>query len=63
MPAVTVSDITVLPRVSELPGARARKVKSITTAPQGFEGEGFTRQRSVTTHTLTAQVTLTTSKT
>jgi len=25
MPAVTVSDITVLPRVSEVPGAQARK--------------------------------------
>ena len=46
MPAVTVSDITVLPRVSELPGARARKVKSITTAPQGFEGEGFPVRRA-----------------
>ena len=46
MPAVTVSDITVLPRVSELPAARARKVKSITTAPQGFEGEGFPVRRA-----------------
>ena len=46
MPAVTVSDITVLPRVSELPGARARKIKSITTAPQGFEGEGFPVRRA-----------------
>jgi hypothetical protein len=46
MPAVTVSDITVLPRVSELPGARARKVKNITTAPQGFEGEGFPVRRA-----------------
>ena len=46
MPAVIVSDITVLPRVSELPGGRARKVKSITTAPQGFEGEGFPVRRA-----------------
>ena len=46
MPAVTVSDITVLPRVSEVPGAQARKVKSITTAPQGFEGEGFPVRRA-----------------
>ena len=46
MPAVTVGDITVLPRVSELPGARARKVKAITTAPQGFEGEGFPVRRA-----------------
>ncbi len=46
MPAVTVSDITVLPRVNEVTGARARKVKSITTAPQGFEGEGFPVRRA-----------------
>ena len=41
MPAVTVSDITVLPRISAGTHLRARSVKSITTAPQGFEGEGF----------------------
>ena len=41
MPAVTVADITVLPRVNEVIGARARTVKSITTAPQGYEGEAF----------------------
>jgi redox-sensitive bicupin YhaK (pirin superfamily) len=46
MPAVTVSDITVLPRVNEALGAQARKVKSITTAPQGFEGEGFPVRRA-----------------
>ena len=46
MPAVTVSDITVLPRVTDAPNARARRVKSITTAPQGFEGEGFPVRRA-----------------
>ena len=46
MPAVTASDITILPRVSELPGARARAVKSITTGPRGFEGEGFPVRRA-----------------
>ena len=46
MPAVTVADITVLPRVSEIVGARARSVKSVTTAPQGFEGEGFPVRRT-----------------
>jgi len=46
MPAVTVSDITILPRVSVAPGLRARTVKSITTAPQGFEGEGFPVRRA-----------------
>ena len=46
MPAVSVSDITVLPRVNEAPNARARTVKSISTAPQGFEGEGFPVRRA-----------------
>ena len=46
MPAVTVSDITVLPRISSAPGAQPRTVKSITTAPQGFEGEGFPVRRA-----------------
>ena len=46
MPAVTVNDITVLPRVTANPTAKARRVKSITTAPQGFEGEGFPVRRA-----------------
>ncbi len=46
MPAVTVSDITVLPRVVADPTARARRVKKITTAPQGYEGEGFPVRRA-----------------
>lgn len=46
MPAVTVKDITVLPRVSADPSLRARKVKSITTAPSGYEGEGFPVRRA-----------------
>ena len=47
MPAVTVSDITVLPRVP-LPGeaAVARPVRSVSTAPTGFEGEGFPVRRA-----------------
>ncbi|MDN5751237.1 MAG: pirin family protein [Pseudonocardia sp.] len=47
MPAVTVSDITVLPRVAE-PGEGAvdRPVRSVTTAPSGFEGEGFPVRRA-----------------
>jgi hypothetical protein len=42
MPAVTVDDITTLPRVT-VPGSEAvqRPVVSVTTAPQGLEGEGF----------------------
>jgi redox-sensitive bicupin YhaK (pirin superfamily) len=47
MPAVTVPDITVLPRVPE-PDAAAveRAVRSVTTAPSGFEGEGFPVRRA-----------------
>ncbi|NIR60081.1 MAG: pirin family protein, partial [Gammaproteobacteria bacterium] len=42
MPAVTVDNLLVLPRVAD-PGAEAadRGVRSVTTAPRGFEGEGF----------------------
>jgi redox-sensitive bicupin YhaK (pirin superfamily) len=46
MPAVTVKDITVLPRVTADPTLRARKIKSVTTAPSGFEGEGFPVRRA-----------------
>jgi len=46
MPAVTVADVTVLPRVVSAPGSKPRRVKSITTAPQGYEGEGFPVRRA-----------------
>ena len=46
MPAVSVDDITVLPRIVASPTARSRRVKSITTAPQGYEGEGFPVRRA-----------------
>ncbi|MGE0818970.1 MAG: pirin family protein [Candidatus Nanopelagicales bacterium] len=48
MPAVTVDDITVLPRVRRPdPGlAPARPVRSVTTAPTGLEGEGFPVRRA-----------------
>ncbi len=46
MPAVSVKDITVLPRISSGQSLRARKVKSITTAPSGYEGEGFPVRRA-----------------
>jgi quercetin 2,3-dioxygenase len=45
MPAVTVADVTVLPRVAAATG-RPRPVRSVTTAPQGFEGEGFPVRRA-----------------
>ena len=46
MPAVSVADITVLPRVIVEPTDRARRVQSVSTAPSGFEGEGFPVRRA-----------------
>jgi redox-sensitive bicupin YhaK (pirin superfamily) len=47
MPAVTVDDLTVLPRIAEQPvTARQRPVATVVTAPQGFEGEGFPVRRA-----------------
>ncbi len=40
MPAVT-ADTLVLPRVAPDPQATVRATRTITTAPRGFEGEGF----------------------
>ena len=49
MPAVTVEDVTTLPRLAvrtgEIP-TRTRRVRTITTAPAGFEGEGFPVRRA-----------------
>ncbi|HWC79949.1 MAG TPA: pirin family protein [Pseudonocardiaceae bacterium] len=47
MPAVTVEDITVLPRIPEPDVTTIRRpVRGITTAPSGFEGEGFPVRRA-----------------
>ncbi len=48
MPAVVVDDITVLPRIPESDPAiaRQRPVRGITSAPRGFEGEGFPVRRA-----------------
>jgi redox-sensitive bicupin YhaK (pirin superfamily) len=48
MPAVTVPDITVLPRIPEPDPvvARQRSVLQLTTAPHGYEGEGFPVRRA-----------------
>ena len=48
MPAVTVADVHSLPRivVPEGPTAISRPVLGITTAPAGFEGEGFPVRRA-----------------
>ncbi|HYN94904.1 MAG TPA: pirin family protein [Pilimelia sp.] len=47
MPAVTVDNILALPRVPHTDAAaRPRQVVSVTTAPTGFEGEGFPVRRA-----------------
>jgi redox-sensitive bicupin YhaK (pirin superfamily) len=48
VPAVTVSDLTTLPAIPALDRAQAveRPVQSVTTAPQGLEGEGFPVRRA-----------------
>ncbi|HEY6793767.1 MAG TPA: pirin family protein [Kineosporiaceae bacterium] len=46
MPAVTVENVISLPRVQTPPDATDRAVVSVTTAPSGFEGEGFPVRRA-----------------
>src|SRR5215475_5963314 len=48
MPAVTVADITVLPRLAtpDPVATKSRPVRMVTTAPSGFEGEGFPVRRA-----------------
>jgi redox-sensitive bicupin YhaK (pirin superfamily) len=47
MPAVTVDNVLALPRIpAPDPTAPERAVTSVTTAPRGFEGEGFPVRRA-----------------
>jgi quercetin 2,3-dioxygenase len=48
MPAVVVDDLLTLPRVPRPDAATAvdRPVRAVTTAPSGFEGEGFPVKRA-----------------
>ena len=48
MPAITVDDITTLPRIPEPnpAAARQRPIKGVTSAPRGYEGEGFPVRRA-----------------
>ena len=46
MPAITVDDVTTLDRVRDAGPGRQRPVRSVTSAPQGFEGEGFPVRRA-----------------
>src|SRR5215218_9188980 len=46
MPAVTTDNVLNLPAVEVAAEARPRPVVSVTTAPAGFEGEGFPVRRA-----------------
>jgi redox-sensitive bicupin YhaK (pirin superfamily) len=48
MPAITVPDITALDRIAapDQDQSTTRRVRSVTTAPSGFEGEGFPVRRA-----------------
>jgi quercetin 2,3-dioxygenase len=48
MPAITVDDVLVLPRLPKLDAATTgfRAVRRLVTAPSGFEGEGFPVRRA-----------------
>src|SRR6201995_5788102 len=46
MPAVTVENLLVLPRVTEPGPEGERPVVKVTTAPSGYEGEGFPVRRA-----------------
>jgi redox-sensitive bicupin YhaK (pirin superfamily) len=46
MPATTVDDLTTLERIPALDRDRSRPVRSLTTAPRGYEGEGFPVHRA-----------------
>src|SRR5579864_8195942 len=47
MPAVTVENTLLLPKIAEPgPGSVLRPVRSLTTAPSGLEGEGFPVRRA-----------------
>ena len=48
MPAVVVEDISILPRIPEPDPilAKQRQVRGVTSAPRGFEGEGFPVRRA-----------------
>ena len=48
MPAITVDNILILPRITDVDPVVAieRPVLAITTAPKGVEGEGFPVRRA-----------------
>src|SRR5947209_2016635 len=46
MPAVTVENLLILPRLTAPADAVPRRVLQVTTAPSGLEGEGFPVRRA-----------------
>lgn len=47
MPAMSVDNLLALPKVAAPdPGRAVRRVRGVTTAPRGFEGEGFPVRRA-----------------
>ena len=46
MPATTVDDLTTLERIPAVDRTRSRRIRSLTTAPTGYEGEGFPVRRA-----------------
>ena len=48
MPAITPTDALALPRITVLDPSRAtlRRLRRLSTAPRGFEGEGFPVRRA-----------------
>ncbi len=46
MPALTVDNLLALPKVQAAEGHELRRVRSVTTAPTGYEGEGFPVRRA-----------------
>ena len=46
MPAVTVENLLSLPTLTSVAADTVRPVRQITTAPSGFEGEGFPVRRA-----------------
>ncbi len=46
MPATTVDDLTTLERIPASDRARSRRIRSLTTAPTGYEGDGFPVRRA-----------------
>ena len=46
MPAVTVDDVLAMPKLAVAETPAVRPVRSVTTAPTGYEGEGFPVRRA-----------------